>query len=131
MSSGRHPAIVSIVFFTFQGVATLAWWIVIVASPAWRRRFAFGDDGGSLIPFVAADLVFWCLGSLAAAWGAWRGAAWAAAVRFVLSGALGSSLLHAAALAVRSGAGWPGVLLMLPALVTTVWLAWPCTSSDT
>ena len=83
------------------------------------------------MPFLAADIVFWCLGSWAAAWGEWRRAAWAVALRFVLCGALGGSLLHAAVLAARSGAGWSGVLVMLPALVATVWLTWSSTSSDT
>lgn len=82
------------------------------------------------MPFLAADLVFWCLGSLAVAWGEWRRAAWTAALQFVLCGALGGSLLHALVLAARSGAGWSGVLVMLPALVATVWLTWSSTSSE-
>jgi hypothetical protein len=126
----RRRLSLRVAYFAVQAGATFGWWAVIVASPAWRRRFAFGDDGASLVPFLAPDLVFWCLGSLAAAWGEWRGAPWAVAARFVLCGALGSSLLHAASLAARSGAGWLGVLLMLPALFATGWLTWSSSSSD-
>ena len=131
MNDGRQRASPSGAYFALQGIATLGWWTLVAASPAWRRWFAFGDDGASLVPFLAADLVFWCLGSLAVAWGEWRRAAWTAALRFVLCGALGGSLLHALVLAARSGAGWSGVLVMLPALVATVWFAWYSTSSDT
>lgn len=83
------------------------------------------------MPFLVADLVFWCLGSLAVAWGEWQGATWTASLRSALCGALGCSLLHAVVLAARSGAGWSGVLVMLPALVVTVWLTWSSNSSDT
>lgn len=108
-------------YFAVQGVATAAWWAVISASPTWRTWFAFGDDGASLLPFFPADLLFWCLGSLAAAWGIWAEAAWAGAVRWLVAGAMCGSVLHAAAVACLVGAGWPGVLVMAVACVATGW----------
>lgn len=111
-------------YFLAQGVATLAWWVVIGLSPSARSWFAFGDDGRSLLTFLVADVFFWIGGSLAAAWGEWSGAAWTAALRPVLCGALACSVIHALTLALLTRAGWPGVLLMLSALLSTAWLTW-------
>jgi hypothetical protein len=124
MKDERRRKSQCIAYFICQGVATLAWWGLIAASPVWRRRFAFGDDGASIAAFLPADIVFWCIGSLAAAWGEWRGSAWTATVRHVLCGAIGCSVAHAATLAYMASAGWPGVFLMLPAFGLTVWWTW-------
>lgn len=111
-------------YFVLQALATLGWWLVITASPEWRAWFAFGDDGRSLWSFLPGDLLFWCTGSLAVGHGEWHGCRWTAGACGVLCGALACSVLHAATLATLSGAGWYGVLLMLPALGITCWLAW-------
>jgi hypothetical protein len=124
MAGDRRGLPSSTVYFICQGAVTLAWWGLVAAAPAWRRWFAFGDDGASLRPFLAADLVFWVVGSWLAAWGEWRGAAWAATVRAVLCGGIACSVLHATALALAAGAGWSGVLLMLAALGLTAWFTW-------
>lgn len=117
------------VFFVVQALATLAWWLLVAISSGWRAWFAFGDDGGSLWPFLAADLVFWFTGSLAVGHGEWHGNRWTGAARLVLCGAMACSVLHAASLAAISGAGWPGVFLMLPALAATLWLTRSATCS--
>lgn len=111
-------------YFLVQAGATLAWWLALAAVPAWRRRFAFGDDGGSLVHFLPGDVVFWMIGSCIAAWGEWSNASWRRAARQCLAGALGCSALHAASTAAGTGAGWDGVVLMLPAVAMTWWLAW-------
>jgi len=110
------------VYFVIQAVATLAWWLLIAVSPRWRAAFAFGDDGASLWPFLAADLVFWCAGALAVGHGEWHGNRWTGPARLLLCGAMTCSVLHSASLAAISGAGWLGAFFMLPALVTTLWL---------
>lgn len=115
-------------YFAFQGCATLAWWIMLAAVPACRRWFAFGDDGGSLLQFLPADLVFWVLGSWFAAWGELTGKAWRRGMQHVLGGGLACSLVQAATAAALTGTGVAGVLLMLPAVVTTWCLA--CRSVD-
>jgi hypothetical protein len=114
-------------YFLCQTIATAAWWLVVVMSPEWRKWFAFGDDGRSLWPFLPADLVFWCAGSLALSYGEWCRASWTPALRLVVCGGLGCSVLHAAALATLCGAGWVGVLFMFVALGVTVWLTWSAT----
>lgn len=117
----------SIGYFAIQGVATLGWWALIAWSPAWRRWFAFGDDVASLWMFFPADMLFWCGGSAAAAMGAWWQARWAPPVAWALCGAIAASVLHAATLATQARAGWPGVLLMVPALLLTLFCAWHST----
>lgn len=117
------------VYFVIQALGTLAWWVLIAASPGWRAWFAFGDDGESLRLFLAADLIFWCGGSLAVGHGEWHGNRWTGPARLVLCGAMACSVLHAASLAAISGAGWPGVFLMLPALMATLWLTRSATCS--
>jgi hypothetical protein len=116
-------------YFALQGAATLAWWTLLAVSPSARRWFAFGDAGDSLLPFLPADIVFWCAGSWAAAQSEWSGARWAPAVRLLLCGGLACSVLHAASLAMLAGAGWPGVVLMLPALAVTWCLTWTAPSA--
>jgi len=124
MKDERRRISQRVAYFACQGVATLIWWALVGGSPAVRRWFAFGDDGTSLMPFLPADLVMWAGGSLVAAWGDWIGAAWTAPLRHVVFGAMACSVLHALALAMLSRGGWPGVLLMTPALVCTAWFTW-------
>lgn len=114
-------------YFVVQALATVVWWLAVCVSPEWRAWFAFGDDVRSLWSFLPGDLVFWFVGSLAVGHGEWHGNGWTSPLRWVLCGALASSVLHAAALAALSGAGWPGVLLMAPALGITVCLTWSAT----
>lgn len=123
-----HPRHLSSVgYFVAQAVATLAWWALMAWSPEWRRWFAFGDDGASLWAFFPTDILFWCGGSLAAAMGAWWRTRWAMPVACVLCGAIAASVLHAATLASQARAGWPGVLLMVPALALTLFFTWHST----
>jgi hypothetical protein len=124
VTSDRRSVCPGALFFALQGVATLAWWALIAWSPAWRRWFAFGDDGASLWMFFPSDMLFWCAGSLAVAWGMWRRKPWAATLAWVLCGAIAASVLHAATLAMHARAGWSGVLLMVHALILTVFFAW-------
>lgn len=111
-------------YFACQGVATLTWWLLIAVSPTWRRWFAFADDGASLLQFLPGDLTFWVLGSFLAAWGESIRAPWRHAVRHALGGAIACSLVHAASVATIAGAGFGGVLLMMPAVLLTGWLSW-------
>lgn len=127
-SSGRTCAGVpggwSAAYFAFQGVATTAWWLLIAASPTWRRWFAFGDAGLSLLQFLPGDVLFWILGSFVVAWGELANASWRGAARHALGGAVVGSLVHAAAVAAIAGTGFAGVLLMMPAVLLTGWLSW-------
>jgi len=86
----------------------------------WRRRCVAVD-------VFPSDMLFWCAGSLAVAWGMWRRKPWAATLAWVLCGAIAVSVLHAATLAMHARAGWSGVLLMVPALILTVFFAWHST----
>jgi hypothetical protein len=117
-------------YFSLQAATTIVWWLLITTSSDWRSRFAFGDDGELLWSFLPSDLVFWCLGSLAVAYGEWRGETWTPALRWVVCGALGCTVLHSAGLATLTGAGWIGVWLMLAAFIVTFWLAWSATCSS-
>ena len=127
MSSERSRDLLSIGYFVIQSVATLGWWALIAWSPDWRRWFAFGDDGASLWAFFPTDILFWCGGSLAAAMGAWWQTRWEMPVACILCGAIAASVLHAATLAAQARAGWPGVLLMVPALALTLFFTWHST----
>lgn len=127
MSNDQSRDLSSIGYFVIQAVATLAWWTLIAWSPEWRRWFAFGDDGASLWTFFPSDMLLWCGGSLATAVGAWLRAPWAMPVACALCGAIAASVLHAATLAAQSRDGWPGVLLMVPALLLTLFFTWHST----
>lgn len=117
-------------YFLLQAAATIVWWLLIATSSKWRLWFAFGDDSDLLWSFLPSDLVFWCLGSLAVAFGEWRNARWTHALRWVVCGAMGYTVLHCATLASMTGAGWIGVWLMLAAFCVTFWLAWSVTCSS-
>ena len=127
MSTDHPRHLSSAGYFVAQAVATLAWWALMAWSPGWRRWFAFGDDGASLWVFFPTDMLLWFGGSLVAATGFRRRAPWALPVACVVCGAIAASVLHAAMLAAQSRAGWPGVLLMLPALSLTLFFAWHST----
>ena len=51
------------IYFALQGLAVLAWWILLFAVPASRKYFQMGDTETVLLAFWLPDLFFLTIGS--------------------------------------------------------------------
>jgi hypothetical protein len=116
----------AVVYLVLQGVGALGWWAALAAWPEVRVHFQpAGAPDATLFAFAVADLMLFAVGSLTAAVGVARGAAWAWPVLLVHCGAAVYAGLYCLTLPlVAGGSGWVGAVLMAPAVVVPPWLAW-------
>jgi hypothetical protein len=116
----------AVAYLALQGVGALGWWAALAAWPESRAHFQpAGAPDAALFAFAVADLLLFAVGSLAAAVGVARRAAWAWPVLLVHCGAAMYAGLYCLMLPlVAGGAGWVGAVLMVPAAVVPPWLAW-------
>lgn len=111
-------------YFAFQGVSCIAWWLMLALSPATRGQFL----PASLQPAIMhalwpTDLAFVGVLSLIAAAG-WRlNRAWATAVTWTLVGAVAYASALAIGLWLATGQAMLGGLLMIPPPIVTLLFA--------
>ncbi len=114
----------AIAYFRLQGMATVVWWAVLLASPAAHKPFLGpGQPDNALMSFLVADLVLFAGGSFATAVGLTKETKWAQAAMWATTGAGCYAALSGISMAVLSNGGW-GAFLMLPALVFPPYIAW-------
>jgi len=117
--------IVAITFLIAQGVGGGVWWLLLLTWPASRAPFmAEGAPESTLLAFVAADLLLYVGGSLAAAWGIYKHRTWAWPVLCVHAGAAVYAGLYCVVLFLFSPSSWLGALMMAPSIVIPPVLAW-------
>ncbi len=106
------------IYYAIQGVAVIAWWIVLFAVPTSRKYFILEQKSEfSLLAFWLADLSFLGLGSLAAAWLCFRRHEYSQIVAWFVTGAVSYAAIYCFAFAMITDYGWLGVTLMLPAMI--------------
>jgi hypothetical protein len=116
----------AVAYLALQGVGALSWWAALILWPEVRVHFLPEEAPDSaLFAFAVADLLLFAVGSLTAAVGVARRAAWAWPVLLVHCGAAMYAGLYCLTLPlVADGSGWLGAVLMAPAVVVPPWLAW-------
>ena len=111
----RHTAAV---YFALQGIAVVAWWLLLFFVPASRRYFQLEiDSETSLMAFWLADLSLLGAGSFAAAWFCFRDSRHIPTAAWFVTGAISQATLYCLAFAFYTNTGWLGVTLMLPAMI--------------
>lgn len=108
----------AIFYYLLQGVAVVAWWLMMYVLPSTQAWFRL--DNHSLISlnsFWLGDLLFIAPGSIAAAvllYVRWK---YATAVMWLVTGAITQATAYSAAYTFQTDLGWLGVTLMLPAMI--------------
>lgn len=111
----RHTAAI---YFALQGIAVVAWWILLFFVPASRKYFQLETNSEtSLLAFWLADLSFLGIGSLVAGWLCLQDSRHAPTASWFVTGAVSYATLYCLAFAFFTDSGWLGVTLMLPAML--------------
>ena len=111
----RHTAAI---YFALQGIAVVAWWILLFFVPASRKYFQLENTSEtSLLAFWLADLLLLGIGSLIAGWLCFQDSRHAPAASWFVTGAVSYATLYCLAFAFFTNLGWLGVTLMLPAML--------------
>lgn len=107
-------------YFALQGVAVIAWWLLLLFAPATRAYFQMGDSAATLLAFWLPDLLLLGIGSLLGAWLCWRDQSLALPVLYVVCGAFSYAGLYCLLFALLTNTAWLGLALMLPAAFLSV-----------
>ncbi|CAA9315654.1 MAG: hypothetical protein AVDCRST_MAG89-1379 [uncultured Gemmatimonadetes bacterium] len=115
---------VTAAYFAFQGVAIVAWWIVLWRVPSVRGWFvAPGWTEASLLAFLVPDLVIGGAGSMLAAWLVLRASRWSGPALWLVAGAVLYATLYCVAASIAADGAWLNVALMTPAALASLALA--------
>jgi len=111
----RHTAAV---YFALQGIAVIAWWLLLYFVPQSRKYFQLESNSDtSLLAFWLADLTLLGIGSLVAGWLCFRDSRHAPTASWFVCGAVSYAVLYCLAFALFTDTGWLGVALMSPAMI--------------
>lgn len=106
------------IYYALQGIAIVAWWILLFFVPASRKYFLLESNSElSLLAFWMADLSLLGIGSIVTAWLCFRDNLHASNVSWLVTGAISYATLYCLAFAFYTDSGWLGVALMLPAMI--------------
>jgi protein-S-isoprenylcysteine O-methyltransferase Ste14 len=111
-------------FFATQGMAVLAWWVMLWQVPATRAWFTPpGWPASTLTAFRLPDLALLAGGSLLAGWLSLRGRPAAGAARWLVAGAMAYGTLFCLGASLETGGAWLSVGLMTPGALASLALA--------
>lgn len=106
------------VYFSIQGTAVFAWWILLIFVPASRRYFQLENNSQiSLMAFWLPDLLLLGIGSIIAAWLCLRDSESKSTALWFIVGAIGYATFYCFSFALLTDSGWLGVTLMSPAMI--------------
>ncbi len=105
------------VYFALQGIAVLAWWILLFLFPPARKYFQMGGDETVLLAFWLPDLALLAIGSLlVSAFCFFDGKFLQIALWFV-AGTISYASFYCLSFAMLTDSGWLGVVLMFAAMI--------------
>jgi protein-S-isoprenylcysteine O-methyltransferase Ste14 len=107
------------IYFALQGIAVIAWWILLVAVPASRKHFQMGDGETTLLSFWLPDLLLMALGSLVVSWLIAVDSDFKVAALWFVVGTISYASLYCFAFALMTDTGWLGVVAMFPAMIVS------------
>lgn len=106
------------IYFTVQGIAVIAWWLLLLLVPNSRKYFQLEPASEiSLLAFWLADLMLLGAGSLLAAWLCLKNNENKSIVLWSVVGAISYAAFYCLAFAFFTDSGWLGVTLMFPAMI--------------
>ena len=107
------------IYFAFQGIAVIAWWILLIAVPTSRKYFQMGNDETILLAFWLPDLFLLAIGSLTLSWLIVVNHKFILIVLWFVVGTISYATFYCLAFAWMTDTGWLGVTAMFPAMVTS------------
>jgi protein-S-isoprenylcysteine O-methyltransferase Ste14 len=107
------------IYFAFQGVAVLLWWILLIAVPSSRKYFQMGDSENILLAFWLPDLFLLAFGSLILSWLIFTNHKFMPIVLWFVVGTISYATFYCLAFAWMTDTGWLGVVAMFPAMITS------------
>lgn len=105
-------------YFALQGIAVVAWWLMLIFVPSTRVYFLMGDNSETvLLAFWLPDLFLIAAGSVAASVLCYLKSKFIPVALWFVCGAVSYAALYCLAFAFLTDKGWRGVTLMLPAML--------------
>jgi protein-S-isoprenylcysteine O-methyltransferase Ste14 len=104
-------------YFAVQGVAVLAWWILLFSAPSSRKYFQMGESETTLLAFWLPDLFLLAVGSFAVSAFVWFENRFTVIAVWFVVGAIAYATFYCLAFAMMTDSGWLGVVLMFPAMI--------------
>jgi protein-S-isoprenylcysteine O-methyltransferase Ste14 len=105
------------IYFAFQGVAVIAWWILLITVPVSRKYFQLGDSETILLAFWLPDLFLLAIGSLVLSLLIILNNRFMAIVLWFTVGTISYATLYCLSFALLTDTGWLGVTAMFPAMI--------------
>lgn len=105
------------IYFAVQGLAVLAWWILLFSAPSSRKYFQMGDSETVLLAFWLPDLFLLAVGSLVVSAFCWFGNRFLQIAIWFVVGTISYATFYCLAFAMMTDSGWLGVVLMFPAMI--------------
>ena len=112
----------AVAWFAGQAILVAVWWVWLWLHPAARRWFLVADwPSAALLVFALPDAVVLIGGSALAAFGRWRGRAWAQPAAWFVAGGATYATSWCLAASLATGTGWLATVLMLASAAGTLW----------
>jgi protein-S-isoprenylcysteine O-methyltransferase Ste14 len=105
------------IYFAFQGIAVIAWWILLITVPISRKYFQLGDSDTILLAFWLPDLFLLAIGSLVLSWLIALNNRFMVALLWFTVGTISYATLYCLSFALITDTGWLGVTAMFPAMI--------------
>lgn len=105
------------IYFALQGVAVIAWWILLIFFPSSRKYFQMGESETILLAFWLPDLLFLAIGSLLVSWLIAVDNEFKIAALWFVIGTISYASFYCLGFALMTDTGWLGVVAMFPAMV--------------
>ncbi|CAN5516795.1 isoprenylcysteine carboxylmethyltransferase family protein [soil metagenome] len=105
------------VYFALQGLAVLAWWILLFSVPSSHKYFQMGESDAVLMAFWLPDLFLLAIGSLVVSVFNWFESKFLNIALWFVVGAISYASFYCLAFAMMTDTGWLGVILMFPAMI--------------
>jgi hypothetical protein len=110
---------------TLQAAGVLVWWAVMLLYPEWREPFkATSAPDSTLFGYLPADLVFYVVGTLLAAYALARREAWGWPALCVVAGACAYAALYNWGIVLLGSGALFAALFMTPSMVMLPLFAW-------
>ena len=114
-------------YFVLQGIAIVAWWLVLLVVPASREFFLPRHlDELALLGFWLSDALA-AAGSLYAGWCMFRASRNRVASVWFVAGCMTYAALYCVGISILAGSGWLAAAFMAPAAILSVGGAWLAT----
>jgi protein-S-isoprenylcysteine O-methyltransferase Ste14 len=107
------------IYFALQGIAVIAWWILLLAVPASRKYFQMGEGETILLSFWLPDLLLMAAGSLVVSWLIAIDSDFKLAALWFVVGTISYASFYCLAFALMTDTGWLGVVAMFPAMIVS------------